>query len=176
MAAPIRVPATKTFQREKVVFTATIASYLTALTAAEASAAGNLDISCYLMGSWGRPTQNTNRVTLNRRLCDGAQYEQIGTTTYTGGDLSYAIATQAAALSDGKKAYEKFPEGTTGFLIQRLGVNVVTDLAAAQFVNIFPVEFGPQMITVSGDDEASEAVVMQSFAITAPPKFNLVIT
>jgi hypothetical protein len=176
MAAPIRVPASKTFQREKVVFASAIAAYQTALTTAEATAAGNLDISCYLMSTWGRPTQNTNRVTLNRRLCDGAQYEQIGITTYTGGDLQYAVSPQAAAASDGKKAFEKFPEGTTGFFIQRLSVAVNTDLASGQFVNIFPVEFGPGMITVSGDDEASEAVVMQSFAITAPPKFSLAIT
>lgn len=176
MAAPIRVAATKTFQREKVVFASAVANYLTALSTAEATAAGNLDISCYLMAEWGRPAQNTNRVQLTRRLCDGAQYEQIGTTNYTGGELTYAIDPQAAAASNGKKAYEKFPEGTSGFFIQRLGPAVSLDLAAAQFVNIFPVSFGPQMIQPSSNGEEQEAVVMQSYAITAPPAFNIAIS
>lgn len=176
MVAPVRPNPAKTFQREKVVYTSTIASYLTALTAAEATAAGNLDISCYLMSDWGRPSQNTNRVQYARRLCDGAQYETIGTANYTGGDLRYSIDPQAALASNAKKAYEKFPAGTTGFFIQRLGVNVVTDLAATQFVNVYPIEFGPQIVMPSSDGEDQEAIVMQSFAVSAPPVFQLAIT
>lgn len=176
MVAPVRPNPAKTFGREKVVYTATISSYLTALTAAEATAVGNLDISCYLMSDWGRPTQNTNRVQYARRLCDTTQYEAVGTTNYTGGDIRYSIDPQAALLSDAKKAYEKFPAGTVGYFIQRLGVNVTTDLAAAQFVNIWPVEFGPQMVTPSSDGEDAEAIVMQTFTISAPPKFQLAIT
>lgn len=170
MAAPVRIAATKTFQAEKWVFVPTIAN-INAPTLAEVNAAGGLDISCFLHADTGRPAQNTNRVQLARRLCDGAQYEQIGTTTYTGGDMKYAVNPQAAALSDGKKAYEKFPDGTTGFLVRRLGINVQTDAATGQFVDVFPVAFGPAMPMPSSDGEEQEAVIMQSFAVTGPPAF-----
>lgn len=168
MAAPIRIAATKTFTREKWLYVPAIANINSpALT--EANAAASLDVSCYLHADTTKPTQNTNRVQLARRLCDGAQYEQIGTTTYTGGDMKYAVDPQAAALSNGKKAYEKFPEGTVGFLMRRLGIAVATDLATGQFVTTFPVEFGPGIDMPSSDGEEQEAVIMQSFAITGPP-------
>lgn len=170
MAAPIRPAATKTFQREKWVFVPTIAS-TSAPTVAEVNAAGALDLSCYLLADSGKPAQNTNRVTLARRLCDGAQYEQIGTTNYTGGDARYAVNPQAAANSDPKKAYEKLAEGTTGYLVRRLGVAVATDFAAGQFVDVFPVEFGPAMPMPSSEGEEQEAIIMQSFAVTGPPAF-----
>lgn len=170
MAAPIRIAATKTFQREKWLYVPTIAN-INSPTVTEVNAASGLDISCYLHSDTTRPTQNTNRVQLARRLCDGAQYEQIGTTTYAGGDLKYAVNPQAAAASDGKKAYEKFPEGTTGFLVRRLGKAVATDVAAGDFLDIFPVEFGPGMPMPSSDGEEQEAVIMQAFAVTGPPAF-----
>lgn len=170
MAAPIRPAGSKAFQKEKWVYSATIAD-ITAPTTAEVTAAGNLDVSCYLFNGSARPAQNTNRVTRERRICDGAQYEQIGTTTYTGGDLQYVVEPQAAGASNGKKAWEKFPSGTVGFLIRRLGLDVNTDLAAGQFVDVFPVELGPGMPTTVGDNESAEVGVMQSFAITGPPSF-----
>lgn len=170
MAAPVRPAATKTFQAEKWVWVPTIAN-INAPTLTEVNAATGLDISCYLHSDTTRPTQNTNRVQLARRLCDGAQYEQIGTTTYAGGDMKYAVNPQAAAGSPAKAAYEKFPEGTTGYLVRRLGINVQTDFATGQFVDVFPVSFGPAMPMPSSDGEEQEAVVMQSFAVTGPPAF-----
>lgn len=170
MAAPIRPASTKAFTKEKWVYVVTIAS-ITAPTAAEVTAGTVLDVSCYLFDSTGRPTQNTNRVTLERRICDGAVYEQIGTTTYGGGEMLYAVNPQAVAATDGKKAFEKFPAGTVGYLVRRFGVDVNTDLAAGQFVDVFPVEFGPQMPTTVGSGENAEVAITQSFAITSAPAF-----
>lgn len=170
MAAPIRPAASKAFQREKWVFVPTIAD-IAEPTVTEVTAGTVLDISCYLFASTAKPSQSTNLVTAERRLCDGADYQQVGTTTYSGGEMTAAFDPQAAALSDGKKAYEKFPAGTTGYLVRRLGINVQTDLAATQFVDVFPVEFGPGMPMPSSDGEEQEAVITQSFAVTGPPAF-----
>lgn len=174
MAAPIRPASSKAFQREKWVYVPAIAN-IEAPTLAELNAATGLDVSCYLFASSGKPTQNTNLVTRERRLCDGAQYQQVGTTTYEGGDMLAAFDPQAVAASDGKKAYEKFPEGTSGFLVRRLGVAVGTDFSAGQFVDSFPVEFGPPMPTTAGDGESAENAFMSRFAITGPPAFNKAI-
>lgn len=170
MTAPIRPASTKTYGKEKWSFVATIAS-IASPTALEINAGTSLDVSCYLFDSSDRPTQNTNRVTRERRICDKASFEQIGTTTYGGGNLMYAVDPQAAALSDGKKAFEKLPEGTVGFLVRRLGIDVNTDFAVGQFVDVFPIEVGPQMPTRQGDGESSEAAITQAFAVTSPPAF-----
>lgn len=170
MAAPIRPASTKAFQFEKWVWVPAVAN-INAPTAAEMTAATGLDISCYLFDSTGRPAQNVNRVTKERRICDGAQYEQIGIVTYTGGTMMYAVDPQAVAATNGKKAFEKFPAGTAGFLVRRLGLAVNTDLATGQFVSIFPVEFAEPMETTAGDGEAAEVAISQEFAITGPPSF-----
>lgn len=170
MAAPIRPASAKTYGAEKWVFVPTIAD-TDAPTVAEVTAVSGLDISCYLFGDSGRPTQSTNRVTAQRRICDTAVYERIGDTTYAGGELLYALDPQAAAGSDGKKAWETLPAGTTGYLVRRFGLPVATDFAAGQFVDAFPVELGPAMPTASGDGEAGEVAATQAFAVTGPPAF-----
>lgn len=174
MAEPIRPAATSTFGRENWIFVTAVANQA-APTAAEVNAATGLDITRILMASTGQPTQNTNRVTAERRLGDTTQYEFIGTTTYTGGDLSYAFNPQGAPASDGKKLWEKIPAGTTGFLIRRMGVARATTPAAGQFVDVYPVEFGPSLPGSSGDGESSEAVAVASFAVTGPPSLNVAI-
>ena len=170
MAAPINPGSTKAFGREKWIFAPTIAS-TSAPTVAELTGASALDVSCFLFSESARPSQNTNLVTKQRRICDTNQYQQIGVTTYSGGELTYSLDPQAAAASNPKKAYEKFPAGTTGYLVRRLGIDVNTDIVAAQFVDVFPVELGPPMPTVIGDGETAEVGAVNTFAITAAPQF-----
>lgn len=170
MAAPIRPASTKAYGREKWAFVPAIAN-VTAPALTEVNAASALDISCYLFADSGKPAQSTNRATKTRRVCDTVQYEQIGDTSVTGGELSYAVDPQASAGSDGKKALEKLAEGTTGFLVRRLGIAVATDFAAGQFVDVFPIEVGPPMPTTVGDGEASEVGITQTFAVTGPPAY-----
>lgn len=174
MAAPIRPTSVKAYGREKWVFVPTIAS-IAAPTISEVNAAGGLDISCMLFSSTGKPSQNTNLVERERRICDTVTYQQIGTTTYAGGEMLAAFDQQGAAASNGVKAWEKFPEGTAGYLVRRLGIAVATDMAAAQFVDVFPVEFGPPMPIVQGDGESSEVGFTSTFAITGPPAFKVAI-
>lgn len=170
MAAPIRPPSAKAYGREKWAYVPTVAN-INAPTLAELNAAAGLDISCYLFDSSTRPTQNTNLVTKERRVCDTKQFQQVGNTDPTGGEITYALDPQAAALSDGKKAWEKIGAGATGFLVRRLGIDVNTDFAAGQFVDVFPVEFGPSMPIKVGDGEAAEVGATASFAITADPAY-----
>ncbi|HET7689334.1 MAG TPA: hypothetical protein VFK41_03080 [Nocardioidaceae bacterium] len=172
MTAPIRPASSKAFQREKWIFIPTIASATLAPTVAEATGGTTLDISCMLFDGTARPQKNTNLVDRVRRICDGAVYQQIGTTNYTGGEMLAAFDPQAAAASDGKKAWEKFPAGTTGYLWRRMGIAVATDVAAGQFGDTFPVEFDEPFPTTVGDGEAAENAFLSVFAITGPPGFN----
>ena len=63
----------------------------------------------------------------------------------------------------------------TGLLIRRQGVASATTPAAGQFVDVFPVEFGPSMPTKSGDGESAEAAAVCTFAVTSAPAFKKAI-
>lgn len=175
MAEPLRPAATKTYGRENWIFVTAVSS-IAAPTAAEVNAAGGIDITNIAFADGApNPTQSTNLVTMQRRFGDTTETQFVGTTTYTGGEVTYQLAPQAAALADGVKLWEKIGTGTTGFLIRRQGVARATAPAAGQFVDVFPVEFGPSMPTKSGDGESAEAAAVCSFAVTSTPAFRVAI-
>lgn len=176
MTEPIRPAATKTHGRENWIFVPTIASTTLAPTVAEITGASSLDITNIVFQSASpNPSQNTNRVTQERRFGDTVVAEFIGDTTYQGGDITYAFGAQDASGSNGKKLWEKIPAGTTGYLVRRMGIARATTPIAGQFVDVFPVEFGPSMPTKQGDGEASEAAAMCSFAVNAAPAFEVAV-
>lgn len=167
MAEPLRPPATRTFGRENWVFVPTIANP-SAPTATELTAVSTLDITRIVFASTARPTQTTNVTEAARRLGDTVIGQNVGTSTVTGGEMRYAFADQAAPAADGKKLYEKIPGGTTGFLVQRKGVARATAIAADQYVNVYPVEFGPSFPADEGDGESAESAMVCTFVITDP--------
>jgi len=170
MTEPLNPAATKTHGRKNWIFVPTLASP-SAPTVTEITGASSLDITNIIFADSGQPSQSTNRVTANRRWGTTTTHEFIGDTAYTGGDMTYALDPQAVAASDGKKLWEKIPAGTTGYLVRRLGVSRSVTPTVGQFVDVFPVEFGPSMPVESGSDEASEAAAMCSFAVTGDPSF-----
>ncbi len=174
MAEPLRPTARKTFGKTNWIFVPTLSSQASPPVADVNSATG-IDVTRIVFASTGTPTQSTNRVTNERRLGDTKTYEFIGISNVTGGDMLYAFDDQAAALSDGKKFYEKIPEGTTGYLIERRGLGRAVTPAAGQFVNVYPVEFGPSFPASAGDAESAEAAMTVTFAVTGDPSINVAI-
>lgn len=180
MADPLKPAATKTYGKKNQIFVPTIAASTDGSGAApmvsEATGASSLDVTLMaLADSAFNPTKNTNRAKQNRRYGDTEVYEFIGETSWEGGDFGFAVQTQAASGSDGKKALEKFTAGTTGFIVQRLGVARATAVAAGQFVNVYPVEIGPCQITEAGDGESAEAAGMVTIAVTGKPAMNVAV-
>ena len=175
MTAPIRPASVKTFGKQNWIYVPTIAD-IAAPTAAEVNSASGLDLSGYLfVDGFDGVTGDTTRVTDPRRIADTVTYEGIGTSSYSMSDLQYAFDPQAAALSNGKKAFEKLPEGTSGYLIRRLGIDRNTTPAAGQFVSVFPVSFGVQLEVEVGDAESAVVAIRQPVAITGAPSINVAI-
>lgn len=172
MAAPIRPSDTKAYLRDKWVFVPTGTYDPAAPSAAILIGATALDVTKMFFASSARPSQSTNLARAPRRLGDGETYEFVGESQRTIGEVRYAFDPQAAALSNGKKAYEKFPAGTTGFLVNRLGIDRDTDIATGQFVTSYPVEFGPQLETLEGDGEGAAVAIVQTAAQTGPTQMN----
>jgi len=157
----------KTQGAVKVSFVPTIASPA-APTNAEVIAAGSLDISCYLLADGLPRTVDNAKGNPPRRLCTTKQYEQLGSTTFSIGDIHYIVDPQGAAASTGMKAWEKLTPGTTGYFVVRLGIDpVATDWATGQFVEVWPVKLGNRMIDGDPTDEFAEFFVTQAVAVTA---------
>lgn len=175
MAAPVRPNSTKAYLRDKWVFVPTGTYDPSAPSLAILNAATALDVTKMFFASSARPSQSTNLARAPRRLGDGETYEFVGESQRTIGEVRYSFDPQAAALSTGKKAFEKFPAGTTGFLVNRLGLDRDTDLATGQFVTSYPAEFGPQMETLEGDGEGAEVAIVQTVAQTGPTQMNKVV-
>ncbi len=175
MAAPVRPTAVKAYLRDKWVFVPTGTYDPVAPSLAILNAASALDVTKMFFASSAKPSQSTNLARSPKRIGDGETYEFVGETTPTFGEVRYSFDPQGAALSTGKKAYEKFPQGTTGFLVNRLGIDRDTDLATGQFVTSYPVEFGPQQEVAEGDGEGAEVAIVQTVAQTGPKQLNKAI-
>lgn len=171
MVAPVRPSATKAYLREKIIFVPTLTDPQSP-SLAELNAASSLDVTKMFFASSARPSQSTNLARAPRRLGDGETYEFVGESQSTLGEVRYSFNPQGAASSDGKKAFEKFPAGTTGYLVWRMGIDRDADLATGQFVTSYPVEFGPQHETTEGDGEAAEVGIVQTVAQTGPKALN----
>ena len=165
MAAPINPAGVGVQGNYKVIWVETLANP-DAPTAAEINGATSLDVSYYLYENGWTPGVTSNRVTAPRRLASRKSQERFGTTTETLGDLVYVVNPQAPAGSDGKKAYEALTEGSTGYFVERPGEDADGDIAASDFVNVYPVELGAQVITGDTTDEAAEFQVTQPVSVT----------
>ncbi len=175
MAAPIRPNGVQTFGREKWVFVPTIADKL-APTVAEVTAGTVLDVTGYLyVEGFEGFTAEASRVSAPRRILDTIVNQSLGTTTFSMSDLLYAYDPQSAALSNGKKAFEKLIEGATGFMVCRFGIVASTDLAAGQFVDVVPVALGPQVPVKTSADETGEAAIRQAVSVTGAAAVNRAI-
>lgn len=175
MAAPIFPAGVNAQGAVKVIWVESIAN-TAAPSLAEINAGTSLDLSLTMYEGGWQPGVTANKVSAKRRLASRKVYEKFGTTTETLGDLQYAFNPQGAAGSDGKKAYEALTEGSTGFFVERLGLDAETvDAAVDQFVNVYPVVLGPQ--TISGDtaDESAEFQVTQPVGITGQTRQNVKI-
>lgn len=137
--------------------------------ATEINAAGSLDISCYVYADSWNPALEQNKGEAPLRLCTNVTIDQFGNVKYTLPDLSYIVDPQAVAASDGIKAFETLVPDTTGYFVERLGLNAQTSaFAVGQFVNVWPVQLGPQLQTGDRSDEFSEFTVMQPVRVSDP--------
>lgn len=141
----------------KAVFVPTLA----AVSAATLNA--GVDISCYLMPDWDGPTatQNTGE---SRRFCSRESFQRLGRKSWTIPPLVYTYDPQNAA-GDANAVYDALAEGNEGFLVVGYGIEPESDFAAADLVDVFPVECGVQVKNARGSDEFAPLTVTQTLAV-----------
>lgn len=165
-----------TLANTKHIWVAAIANTSTP-TVAELTAAapGSLDISCMLYAGAFAPTQTVNRASAPRRSCSRSSLERITSVTRAVPDITYVIDPQGAAGSNGKKAYETLTEGLSGYIVERMGLDAKAEnIAAGQFVNIWPVTLSAALIVAPTEDGA-EYQVTQAIELRGEPIQNVKI-
>lgn len=167
MATPLTPAGVKVQGNIKTVFVPTLSQTAPSLAAAIGVAA--LEITNILYADSGRYAVDSATGAAPRRLGTSRTWQQFGTATESfNGALRYTINPQGAAGSDGKKAYEKFTVGTTGFILEVPGIDTDADLAIGQFGRVIPVKFGDPNIIGDPTDEFAEFAVEQAVIVTAP--------
>jgi hypothetical protein len=175
MTAPVRPTGVKYYLRSKWIYIPSGSYDPAAPSTALLVGATALDVTKMLYASSATPTQSTNLPKAPKRVGDAEMYEQIGDTNVSFGELRYAFDPQAAAASTGKKAAEKLLEAAAGYMVNRLGIDRVTDLAIGQFVTSYPVLLGPQLEVPEGDAEGAEVAIVQTCAQTGPKSLNVAL-
>lgn len=126
----------------RVWFVTAIADVTAPKVATELLAASSVDITCYLTTQIA-PNADVATVT-DDRMCLRQVLEAMGTVTYSIDELQYVYDVQNAA-SISNKLYAAVPAGTTGFLVIRYGIDVDVAPIATQKVDVYPVQWGPQV-------------------------------
>ena len=145
-----------------------------AVTVAEVT--GGFDVSNFITGGNWQPSADQAKGD-DRRHGSKETFEQLGRTKWTIANLVYVADPQAAPADPDNEAYETFVEGTTGYFLHRLGLDVDTDAVAAQKWNVYPVELGAQVDTpIAADDEFAKLTVTQAVAVTGPVHRDVALT
>lgn len=173
MPAPIK-PQKKTANGKDSWWLVPAVADLNAPTVAEVNAASGLNITCFLLAEQEGVTAATEKVALARLLCETTTTEGLGDTTFSMADVQVVFDPQAAAGSDGKKAWDLLADGFTGVAVRRQGVRAPDDAAvtAGQFVDAVPVEIAPLTPGKSSTGADGIYTATASVAVTATPAFN----
>lgn len=169
MVDPARPTGALTFARSNYYWVPTLADYRLP-TVTEMTAASVLDFTLMAFrDQTDMPSAEFNRVTALERLGDSSSFERRGMTRHTGGNLTFAVDTQAIAGSVAKKAWETWVDGGSGFLVRRHNIPRSTAPASGHFVTVYPADVSDAIITAVGEGEAGETAGRAAYFITGEP-------
>ena len=175
MAAGLRPLGTKAYRQTRIILVKDAAYDPEAPSLAILTGASALDVTNMFYASSATPSSSANLVTAPRRVGDGSQYQRVGSSQKSIGEVRYSFDPQAAALSDGKKAFEFLPELTTGYYVTVMGQPDDGTMAVGDFVTSRPFEAGDQDEVPEGDGESAEVAIVQTLAQTGPTSLNVAI-
>lgn len=175
MAAGLRPAGTKAYRQTRIILVKDAAYNPNSPSLAMLTGATALDVTNMFYESSATPSTTTNLVSAPRRVGDGTTYQRVGESQAAIGEVRYSFDPQAAALSDGKKAFEFLPALTTGHYVTVMGLPDDGTLAVGQFVTSRPFEAGEQDEVPEGDGEAAEVAIVQTLAATGPKALNKAI-
>lgn len=138
---------------------------------------GGLNVTGMLLSDYEGATTSTEKVTLPKVLLETATTEVQGETTTSLGDMQITFQPQAAAGSDGKKAWELFTGGVfVGYAVRRQDMLGTTgDAAAGQFVDVFPISAVRNAPTKTTTGPDGIYIFTASIGVTGSPTYNVAV-
>ena len=141
MAAPLKPQKSPSSKKDTWWYAPAIAD-MAGPTDDEINAISGLNFTCYLLADQAGLTGTANKVSLPKLLCEDGTTEVTENITRSLGDIVSAFDPQAATGSTGKKTWDLFKDGVSGYLIRRQGVvnDTDADVTEGQFVDVFKVD------------------------------------
>lgn len=165
--------ATKSLGNTTLIAVETIASMAAPSLATEINAASSVIGSCFLYSDMVAGGE-TNKGTAPTRACETSEREEFGRTKYSIQDIQYVYDPQAGA-TDENKFKDLLAPNTELYLVERMGFDKDTALAAGQKVNVHHVRVGPQNRTKTGDGEFDEFSITQAVSYIEDPVYDVAI-
>lgn len=162
--------ATQVLGNLKVAVVSAVASPAAPKVATEVTAAGSLDISCYIR-AWN-PEITTNSGTAPSRLCTTLDLPAEGKTSIAAIPLMYVYDPQGDDAAADNKAKAKLTQGSEFYIVVRKGLPFDTAWATGQQTEVWKVRCGRQNRVQSGDDEFAEYEIQQMLYPTLLPVYG----
>lgn len=174
MAAPILPPLVRSQANDSWLWVPAIADPSEPVVT-EIEAISGYNLSCSVFADQEAVTATTEKVTLPMRNCETESFEVNGSTSYSAADFQVAFSPQAAAGSDGKKAWEALDDYANGFLVRRQGKNAKTVVATGDFVDVIPAQLGKKVPTKTGTGADGVYSFTVGASITSTPSWNVAV-
>lgn len=165
--------ATKSLGNTTLVAVVTIADMDAPSLATEINAGTSVIGSCFLYADVVASGE-TNKGTAPTRACEKTEREEFGRTKYSIQDIQYVYDPQAGA-TDENEFKDLLEPDTELYLVERMGLDKDTALAAGQKVNVHHVRVGPQNRTKTGDGEFDEFSITQAVSYIEDPVYDVAI-
>lgn len=143
--------------------------------ATEINAAAGMNLTGVLLSDYEGLTPSTDKITLPRVMLETSETEVNGATKYSAADMQMTFQPQAAAGSDGKKAWELVNTTGTfaGWAVRRQNSPAGNaDATASEFVDVVPVEVTNPTPGKTSTGPEGIYIFTVSVGITGTPAWN----
>jgi hypothetical protein len=135
--------------------------------------AAGVNLSCAIDGFSAPSEQGSSQ---DIRYCSKQNFENPGRVTTTIDPIAYVYDPQDPTNNTEYKHYNVLKAGVKGYLVNRLGVDVNTAIAATDVVDVYPVTAGNQSRqAIDPSAEGSKIKILQKFFVTGPVAYDAVV-
>ena len=141
-------------------------------TVAEITAGTVLSCAIY---TW--PTSVEQSTSTSAKYCDKQPRQRLGRASYSAGPVVYDYDPQGLDVTGNYAHYDALEPGTTGYIIDRRGIDSKAAVVTAQVVDVWPVKLGSRIrVDIDPTNTDGESLrTQQSVSVTGEVLFDVEI-
>ncbi len=144
-------------------------SSLTAPTLVQISAGTSKDLTCFVYADSWNPTATQAKGTKRARLCQTTMRDSLNLATVTAPTLMYTYQPQLADAAAGNEAKLLLQEGSTIYVVERLGLDADVAWAVGQRTLTHHLRLGKQIRSGDRSDQNAEFFITQETEYVVDP-------